>query len=118
MNLVVLQGKLTAKPDTRYTAKGTAITYMVLETKESIRFGKETAERITFFDIDAWGVLGEKSKDFKKGESIMLTGSFCRYKDDDNGNLVYRVIPRTIELISNNDNMGEETPQKDMHGVG
>lgn len=92
MNKVVLLGRLTAKPELRYTAQNTAYTRFTVAVNRSFSSadGKREAD---FINVVAWRKQAETiSKYFDKGNQICLegrlqTGSY----DDKDGNKRYTV---------------------------
>ena len=92
MNKVVLVGRLTAKPELRYTASNTAYTRFSVAVNRSFTNadGKRDAD---FINVVAWRKQAETiSKFFDKGNLIALegrlqTGSY----DDKDGNKRYTV---------------------------
>jgi len=92
MNKVVLVGRLTAKPELRYTASNTAYTRFSVAVNRNFTSadGKREAD---FINVVAWRKQAETiSKFFDKGNLIALegrlqTGSY----DDKDGNKRYTV---------------------------
>jgi len=92
MNKVVLVGRLTAKPELRYTPQNTAFTRFLVAVNRSFTNadGKREAD---FINVVAWRKQAETiSKYFDKGNLIALegrlqTGSY----DDKDGNKRYTV---------------------------
>ena len=92
MNKVVLVGRLTAKPELRYTASNTAFTRFSVAVNRNFTNadGKREAD---FINVVAWRKQAETiSKFFDKGNLIALegrlqTGSY----DDKDGNKRYTV---------------------------
>lgn len=90
MNKVVLVGRLTAKPELRYTAQNTAFTRFTVAVNRNFTSadGKREAD---FINVVAWRKQAETiSKYFDKGNLISLegriqTGSY----DDKDGNKRY-----------------------------
>ena len=92
MNKVILLGRLTAKPELRYTPQNTAYTRFTVAVNRSFASadGKREAD---FINVVAWRKQAENiSKYFDKGNLIALegrlqTGSY----DDKDGNKKYTV---------------------------
>ena len=91
MNKVVLMGRLTRDPETRYTqTNNTVVSSFSLEVNR--RFAKQGEERqADFVNIVAWSKLGEFcSKYFKKGQQVGVIGRLqTRTWDDDKGTKHY-----------------------------
>ncbi|MCI8272879.1 MAG: single-stranded DNA-binding protein [Clostridia bacterium] len=74
MNKVVLMGRLTADPETKYTQTNNK---MVVNFKLAVsrRFAKEGEKQTDFIDITAWSKTAEFiSKYFKKGQQVGIIG--------------------------------------------
>lgn len=90
MNKVILLGRLVADPETRYTQNNTAITRFKLAVNRQGKpqEGQPTAD---FFNITAWGKIGEfVQKYFTKGQQVLIEG-YLRNNSytDKNGNKRY-----------------------------
>ena len=87
MNKVILMGRLTRDPETRYTqTNNTLVASFTLAVNR--RFAKPGEERqADFINIVAWSKLGEFcSKYFKKGQQVGIIGRMqTRTWDDDQG---------------------------------
>ena len=122
MNKVVLLGRLTAKPELRYTPQNTAYTRFSVAVNRNFTSadGKREAD---FINVVAWRKQAETiAKYFDKGNLIALegrlqTGSY----DDKDGNKRYTVdvaldnfefveSKSGREASANNSNVGEPTP--------
>lgn len=91
MNKVILMGRLTRDPDTKYTnTTNTLVANFSLAVNR--RFTKEGEERqADFINIVAWGKTGEFcSKYFKKGQQVGVIGRIqTRNWNDDQGQKHY-----------------------------
>ena len=91
MNKVILMGRLTRDPETRYTqTSNTVVASFSLAVNR--RFAKQGEERqADFINIVAWSKLGEFcSKYFKKGQQVGVVGRIqTRTWDDDQGQKHY-----------------------------
>ena len=91
MNKVILMGRLTRDPETRYTqTNNTLVSSFSLAVNR--RFAKQGEERqADFINIVAWSKLGEFcSKYFKKGQQVGVVGRIqTRTWDDDQGTKHY-----------------------------
>jgi single-strand DNA-binding protein len=73
INLSILEGNLVKDPELRITPKGTPICSFSVATNRF--FKSETEKEVSFFDIEAWGSLGETCKILgKKGRRARLVG--------------------------------------------
>lgn len=124
MNKVILLGRLTAKPELRYTPQNTAYTRFSVAVNRSVR-NQETNQwetKADFINVVAWNKNAENiAKFFDKGNQISLegriqTGSF----DDKDGNKRYTtdVVLENFEFVesksarsaSANTDIPESTP--------
>ena len=91
MNKVILMGRLTRDPETRYTqTNNTVVANFSLAVNR--RFAAQGGERqADFVNIVAWSKTGEfVSKYFKKGQQVSIVGRIqTRTWDDDNGQKHY-----------------------------
>ncbi len=90
MNKVILLGRLTKDPDTRYTqTNNKQVTSFSLAVNR--RFAKEGEQQADFINIVAWSKTAEfVSKYFKKGQQVSVVGRLqTRTWDDDQGQKHY-----------------------------
>lgn len=91
MNKVILMGRLTKEPDTRYTqTNNTQVTNFTLAVNR--RFAKQGEERqADFINIVAWSKTAEfVSKYFRKGQQVAVVGRIeTRTWEDDKGQKHY-----------------------------
>ena len=91
MNKVVLMGRLTRDPETRYTqTNNTLVASFTLAVNR--RFSRQGEERqADFIPVVAWSKTGEFcSKYFKKGQQVGVVGRIqTRNWDDDQGQKHY-----------------------------
>ena len=91
MNKVILMGRLTRDPETRYTqTNNTLVASFSLAVNR--RFARQGEERqADFINIVAWSKTGEfVSKYFKKGQQVGVVGRIqTRNWDDDQGQKHY-----------------------------
>ena len=87
MNKVILMGRLTRDPETRYTQTNNTVvsSFSLAVNKRFVRQGEE--RQADFINIVAWSKLGEFcSKYFKKGQQVGVIGRLqTRTWDDDKG---------------------------------
>lgn len=86
MNKVVLLGRLTKDPETRYTqTSNTQVTSFSLAVPR--RFKQEGQDNVDYINIVAWSKTAEFcSKYFKKGQQVGITGRIqTRSYEDDKG---------------------------------
>jgi len=74
-NNVTLVGNLTKDPDLRYTTGGRGVASFGLAVNRRYQQNGEWQEQTSFFNIVAWGDLGENlAASVVKGSRVMVTG--------------------------------------------
>ena len=74
-NSVNLVGNLTRDPELRFTASGQALANFGLAVNRRYQVKGEWQEKVSFFNIVAWGTLGENAAaSLHKGTRILVTG--------------------------------------------
>ena len=114
LNVVVLNGRLTADPELRYTQSNGAVTSFTLAVDRS--FARQGTERVTdFINIVAWRQTAEfVGRYFHKGQLVAVQGSLQvrSYTDKDGNNRrVYEVVADQVHFAeSKRDNYGSTEP--------
>jgi single-strand DNA-binding protein len=74
-NNVSLVGNLTRDPELRYTTGGRAVASFGLAVNRRYQQNGEWQEQVSFFNIVAWGDLGENAAaSLNKGNRVVVTG--------------------------------------------
>ena len=76
-NSVTLVGNITRDPEMRFTNSGQAVTSfgLAVNRRWQNRQSGEWDEQVSFFDITAWGSLGENTAgSLNKGNRVIVTG--------------------------------------------
>jgi single-strand DNA-binding protein len=76
-NSVTLVGNITRTPELRFTNSGQAVASfgLAVNRRWQNRQSGEMEEQVSFFDITAWGSLGENAAEsLEKGSRILVTG--------------------------------------------
>lgn len=113
MNKIILLGRLTREPETRYTqTTNTQVTSFTLAVNR--RFTKQGEERqADFINIVAWNKTAEfVSKYFKKGQQVGVIGRLqTRNYEDDKGTKHYitEVIAEEVYFADSNKNETNNT---------
>jgi len=115
VNNVVLIGRLTRDASLKYTDNGTAVTKFSVAVNE-IRKSRDTyKDEVQFFDITAWGKLGESLNCYlTKGKQIAVIGKLRQERwcgDDGQNHSKVTVTAETIQLLSggySNNNAGQK----------
>ena len=115
MNKVALIGRLTAKPELRYTNSNVAFTRFTLAVNR--QFTKEEGKRdADFINIIAWRKQAELiTKYFNKGNLIAIEGKLQTSSyDDKNGNKKYTtdVALDNFEFIEGKKEESKEKPKQ------
>ena len=103
MNKVILMGRLTRDPETRYTQTNNTLvsSFSLAVNRRFVRQGEE--RQADFVNIVAWSKLGEFcSKYFKKGQQVGVIGRIqTRTYDDNNGQKRYitEVVADNVEFL-------------------
>lgn len=75
INRVVVSGNLSADPDLRETGVGTPVCELRLANNVPIRKEGKWDSKVNFFQVNAWGGLGENcAKWLKKGSPLTVDG--------------------------------------------
>lgn len=90
MNKVELIGRLTKDPEVRYTQVNNTMV-VIYSLAVNRRYKQEGQPEADFFNIIAWGKVGEfASKYFKKGQQVGVVGRLqTRHYEDKDGKVVY-----------------------------
>lgn len=112
LNVVALNGRLTADPELRHTTNDIPVTSFTLAVDRSyVRAGSE--RQTDFIDIVCWRSTAEfVSKYFRKGQLVAVEGSIqTRNYTDSQGNK-----RKAVEVVASNVHFAE--PRRDSYGNG
>ena len=74
-NNVVIVGNLTREIELRYTAAGRAVANFGIAVSRRYQVNGEWTEQVSFFNVVAWGELGENAAaSLAKGSRVIVTG--------------------------------------------
>ena len=74
-NTISLVGNLTREPEIRYTSGNKAVCNLGVAVSRRYQVNGEWQEETSFFNLTAWGSLGENAAaSFKKGDRVLVTG--------------------------------------------
>jgi single-strand DNA-binding protein len=81
INKVMLTGRLTRDPETKYLPSGTAVTMLAIAVNRRYQDkNNEWRDETTFLDIETWGKLAERcAETLRKGRPVFVEG---RIKSD------------------------------------
>ena len=72
---VTLVGNITRDPELRYTAGGSGVTSFGIAVSRRYQVNGEWQEQTSFFNVTAWGTLGENvAASLRKGSRAIVTG--------------------------------------------
>ena len=75
INILVMAGNLTRKPELRYTPKGTAIADFGLASNRRYGKGDDQKEEVCFIDVTVFGSTAEAVvKHLDKGRKVLIEG--------------------------------------------
>ena len=97
-NRVILAGRLTRDPETRFIPSGTAVTSFSIAVNRRYKVNNEVKEEASFFDISVFGKMGENCAEYlSKGRSVLVEGRLRQRSWDADG------VKRTkIEVVADN----------------
>lgn len=110
LNVVALNGRLTADPELRHTSNDVAVTSFTLAVDRSyVKAGTE--RQADFIDIVCWrGTAEFASRYFRKGQLVAVEGSLqTRTYTDSQG-----VKRKAVEVVASNVHFAE--PKRDSYG--
>lgn len=75
LNSVLVEGNLTADPETRATASGTVVCSFAIGNNRSYKKGEAWEKESSFFEVEAWGKTAESVSNYaKKGRGVRVVG--------------------------------------------
>ena len=104
MNSVILTGRLTSKPELRYTSSNMANTNFSLAVDRNFKNQNGEVE-VDFINCIAWNKLAETiTKYCDKGDKILISGRIqvSNYENETGKHYVTKVIADKMEFISKN----------------
>lgn len=87
MNKIIVIGNLGRDPEMRYTPNGQAVTsFTVASNRKYKTAGGEQKEEVEWFNVSAWGKLGETCNQFlTKGSQVYVEGRLSSRSYESNG---------------------------------
>ena len=115
LNRVQLIGRLGKDPESRSTTTGRKVASFSLAVNRRWKSGGESKEATDWFNVDAWGKVGELGQQYlKKGSLVYVEGRLQTDKyEDKSGETRYftRVVADTLQFL---DRKPTEEPVQDM----
>jgi len=105
LNRVQLIGRLGKDPETKFTPNGKKVTTFSVAVSERWKDRNgESKEHTEWFNIEAWGRLGEICQEYlKKGSLVFLEGRLRteKYEDKEKGDMKYftKVVIQTLQFL-------------------
>ncbi len=104
INLVILSGRLTARPELRYTPSGRAVCKFGLAVSRNYRDQEgQWQEDTLFINVTTWGQLAERVNDrLTKGSPVVVEGRLqSRTWEDSMGNKrkTIEVVARSVQML-------------------
>ena len=111
LNRIQLIGNLGREPQTQYTPKGNKVCTFTMAVNRRWKSSEGEAKEATdWFNVQAWGKLGEICQEYlKKGSLIYLEGRLQtdRYEHEGETRYFTKVIARQVQML---DRKTEEEP--------
>jgi single-strand DNA-binding protein len=111
LNRVQLIGRLGKDPETRFTPTGKSVTSFSVAVSRRWRSSEgETREETDWFNIDAWGRLGEICQDYlRKGSLVYLEGRLHtdRYEKDGEVRYFTRIVASQMQMLDRREKEAE-----------
>jgi single-strand DNA-binding protein len=102
LNRVQLIGRLGKDPETQFTPTGKKVAKFSLAVSERWKSDGETKEHTEWFNIEAWGRIGEICQEYlHKGSLIFVEGRLKTDKYEDKGETKYftKVVLQTLQML-------------------
>ncbi len=102
LNRVQLIGYLGRDPETRFTPTGKKVCQFTLGVTQRWKAGEELKEYTEWFNIEAWGRLGEVAQEYlKKGSLVYVEGRLRTDRYEEKGETRYftRVVALTLQFL-------------------
>ncbi len=75
INRVMITGRLTREPETKYLPSGLAVTNLSIASNRRFQVNNEWREETSFFDIETFGKLAERlAETLRKGQPVYVEG--------------------------------------------
>jgi single-strand DNA-binding protein len=103
LNRVQLIGRLGRDPETRFTPKGSKVCNFSLAVDRHWRTTEgETKESTDWFNIEAWGRLGEVCQEYlTKGRLVFIEGRLHtdQYEKDGEKRYITKVFAQSMQML-------------------
>lgn len=102
LNRVQLIGYLGKDPESRFTPTGKKVVHFSLAVTQRWKSGGESKEATEWFNVEAWGRLGEVAEQYlHKGSPAYVEGRLKTDKYEDKGETKYftKVVTQSLQLL-------------------
>jgi single-strand DNA-binding protein len=103
LNRVQLIGRLGRDPETRFTPKGSKVCNFSMAVDRRWRSAEgETKEATDWFNIEAWGRLGEVCQEYlTKGRLVFIEGRLHtdQYEKDGEKRYITKVFAQSMQML-------------------
>ena len=102
LNRVQLIGNLGKDPESKFTPTGKKVCHFSVGVNQRWKTGGETKEYTDWFNIEAWGRLGEVAQQYlKKGSLVFVEGRLKTDKYEDKGETKYytKVVALSLQFL-------------------
>ena len=107
LNVVILAGRLTAKPEQKEVSSGTAVANFTLAVNQNYKDSNgDWQEKTSFADITAWRTLAEYAASLKKGSPVLIQGSLQSSNWTDEQNNSRKSVQIVAQKISSLEKTG------------
>lgn len=122
INQVILMGNLTRDPELRSTPSGQSVCSFGLAVNRSWQDQQgQTQEAVDFFDITAWGKLGELVNQYlRKGRRCLVQGrlSYRAWEKDGQKHSKVEVIANDVTFLDGGNGAGGDNPSSPSKPAG
>lgn len=95
---VIIRGRLTRDPETRFLPSGVAVISFSIAVNRRYKSNNEVKEEVSFFDISVFGKTGENCAEYlSKGRSVLVEGRLRQRSWETDG-----VKRSKIEVVADN----------------
>jgi single-strand DNA-binding protein len=102
LNRVQLIGYLGRDPEGKFTPTGKKVTTFSIGVTQRWKVGGETKEHTDWFNVEAWGRLGEVAQQYlKKGSLAFVEGRLKTDRVEDKGEVKYytKVVALSLQFL-------------------
>ena len=102
LNRVQLIGYLGRDPEGKFTPTGKKVTTFSIGVTQRWKAGGETKEHTDWFNVEAWGRLGEVAQEYlKKGSLVFVEGRLKTDRYEDKGETKYytKVVALSLQFL-------------------